>query len=556
MKSLPFFLFTFFPLLLFAQSLSLHPEVEQKIEQWYAENPKEYRLPVKGSKIKAEITGYYENTANLIRLKWNGMLLEFAFKKDLAKISTHADSLQKYFSYASANDIYMDIDVADWDLHPRTSLSSYRDGVKFIDNGKGSFALIANWDIYAVLGYKDSDFCRERMSWADAPTPAECIVSKRKKIDFILDVDVFIEDIEAPEPKSYPQHLKVETKLFGQKEQKVLGLFEDKSVFSYQKNGQHFKLSYHAREAQEGWSYDLKPEKDHVYYPQGAVQDQEGNTYVLFRAFEMDRASYTYLLKWDRRGKLEWKMKEKENYFIYKTLLTGRNGDILLAGNAIIAYSPQGKKQWSYRNAEASMDINQILEVDKTYMAVGTGNLKENFTNITDMLVLQFSQDGKLLKKQTYGGSGIDEAEAICATQDGGWVIAGETDSKDGQVKGLKGENNIWVVKLNKRLKIQWQRCLGSSHVARFSPFKVVAAVHETDNGEVLVIGHNTDDDVEVEDIGDVDAYIALLDEKGELKWQQSLGTVNFDYISSVHFDKEGLLLSINDELVKYELMR
>ena len=46
------------------------------------------------------------------------------------------------------------------------------------------------------------------------------------------------------------------------------------------------------------------------------------------------------------------------------------------------------------------------------------------------------------------GGSGYDGAESIRQTGDGGYIVAGYTESNDGDVSGNHGNDDVWVVKL------------------------------------------------------------------------------------------------------------
>lgn len=543
------------PIYLSAQSFSLHPEINKKLDDWYNKHKTAYKLLIHEDQTKAQVAGYYENTANLIRVEWKGMLLEFAFKKDIAKISTNADSLQKYWKYASANNIYMDIDAPKWDIYPSTSKSSYSKGVRFRDEGNDQFSVEIQWDVFAVLGYKKSKYCEEKMARVDAPTPPECMVSRRKKMDFILDVKVPIKAVDAPKLKQYPKYLKEVSRSFANKELSVLGYFENQDLLSYNKKGEEFEFQYFDKDENLIWSYNLDRE-GLIYYPLEVDRDAEGNIYLLCAAYEMSQKGYAILLKLDKTGKLLWKIVEDDIYRTYRTLHAADNGDLLLGGSMIKAYNKKGKERWKYYDPNISIQINKIIASDNGYMAVGMGKLEQGQKYENNMIAIQLDQSGHLLGKANFGGSRMDEAEAVCPTADGGWIIAGESNSKDGDVEGLKGDNNIWVIKLNKKLKIKWQHCLGSSYVVRFSPFQVVAAVFETENEEVLIIGHNTDDDIEVEDIGDVDGYVALLSKKGELLWQQSLGTLGFDHIPFAQLQQSELLLILNQELVQYKVSK
>ena len=61
------------------------------------------------------------------------------------------------------------------------------------------------------------------------------------------------------------------------------------------------------------------------------------------------------------------------------------------------------------------------------------------------------------------GGSNTENAYDIKQTKDKGYIVAGTTNSNDGDVIGLHGATDGWVVKLNETGEIQWQKCLGGA---------------------------------------------------------------------------------------------
>ncbi|HEY0432689.1 MAG TPA: hypothetical protein VGC95_02380, partial [Chitinophagaceae bacterium] len=64
-----------------------------------------------------------------------------------------------------------------------------------------------------------------------------------------------------------------------------------------------------------------------------------------------------------------------------------------------------------------------------------------------------------------YGGSGVDVAFAIRPTRDGGTIVAGYTDSKDGQPGLHSGREywDLWLVKLDKCGQVTWQQSMGGT---------------------------------------------------------------------------------------------
>ena len=73
-----------------------------------------------------------------------------------------------------------------------------------------------------------------------------------------------------------------------------------------------------------------------------------------------------------------------------------------------------------------------------------TGNHGSN-----DYWVVKLDAAGNILWQKALGGTGSDQAQAITASADGGYVVAGYSNSNDGDVTGNHGSYDSWVVKLN-----------------------------------------------------------------------------------------------------------
>src|SRR5215467_5821792 len=65
--------------------------------------------------------------------------------------------------------------------------------------------------------------------------------------------------------------------------------------------------------------------------------------------------------------------------------------------------------------------------------------------------------------QKSLGGSNGDVGYSVQQTKDGGYVVAGYSNSNDGNVSGNHGNMDYWIVKLTKKGDIQWQKSLGGS---------------------------------------------------------------------------------------------
>ncbi len=73
-----------------------------------------------------------------------------------------------------------------------------------------------------------------------------------------------------------------------------------------------------------------------------------------------------------------------------------------------------------------------------------------------DMWLVRMDSLGDSLWSRTYGGRNIDEVSAMQATADGGFILAGYTDSFG------EGWENAWLVKTDSAGNLEWQRPYGN----------------------------------------------------------------------------------------------
>jgi hypothetical protein len=121
--------------------------------------------------------------------------------------------------------------------------------------------------------------------------------------------------------------------------------------------------------------------------------------------------------------------------------------------------------------------------------------------------------------QRSLGGSLGDAATSVVHTQDGGFVVAGQTSSDDGDVSGNHGLTDFWVVKLNAQGEIEWQKTLGGSLYDEASQIK------QTKDLGYIVIGLSSSSDGNVSNnFGNYDFWIVKLDASGNIQWEHNLG--------------------------------
>jgi hypothetical protein len=136
-----------------------------------------------------------------------------------------------------------------------------------------------------------------------------------------------------------------------------------------------------------------------------------------------------------------------------------------------------------------------------------------------DYWIVKFTSTGNLDWQKSFGGSGIDRAFSIQQTTDGGYIIAGASWSNDGDVLGNHGHFDYWIVKLTSTGNIDWQKSLGGS----WSDW--ATSIQLTTDGGYIIAGFSESDDGDVlENRGHFDYWILKLTSTGDVDWQKSIG--------------------------------
>ena len=120
--------------------------------------------------------------------------------------------------------------------------------------------------------------------------------------------------------------------------------------------------------------------------------------------------------------------------------------------------------------------------------------------------------------EKTFGGSGRDMAVGITAVGDSDYLVAGLTESDDGQVSGNNGLSDYWVIRLDSNGSMIWQRCFGGPG------HESASTILKTSDNEFLVTG-NIVDTGQVNSLrwGD-DIWLLRIDGSGNLLSEKTVG--------------------------------
>lgn len=186
---------------------------------------------------------------------------------------------------------------------------------------------------------------------------------------------------------------------------------------------------------------------------------------------------------------------------------------------------------------ESALECSQTA--DGGYILAGSSQSNDGHVTgnhgMADGWVVKLNSFGMIEWQRAYGGSGSDSFAKIRQTNDAGYICAGFTASNNGDVSGNHGLMDVWVVKLDAIGGIEWQRCLGGSD------YELSYDVVQTANGGYLVSTQTSSSNGDVTiNHGLHDAWIIKLDASGNIVWQTSLGGSGYDYLLEIQTTLDG----------------
>ena len=193
-----------------------------------------------------------------------------------------------------------------------------------------------------------------------------------------------------------------------------------------------------------------------------------------------------------------------------------------------------GTLEWSRFFGGSFTEVpSGVLETDAhNFIIVGSSDSNDfNISNSKgsyDFWIIKISTEGTLLWEKSFGGSEIDEAKAITRTNDGNFIIVGDTRSADKNVSKNNGAADIWVLKVSSEGNILWEKTIGGAN------FDAARAIYKTQDNGFLIAGSSRSLDNDFENKGQNDALILKIDKNGNLLWQKIFGGSEIDFLYDV----------------------
>jgi len=263
-----------------------------------------------------------------------------------------------------------------------------------------------------------------------------------------------------------------------------------------------------------------------------------------------------WIVKIDEAGNLQWEKnyggsKWEEAYSIQQTtdggyIVAGKtnsnDGDV--GGNTvsfdywILKLDESGNVQWEKNYSGIDYDEATSIQqtIDGGYIVAGRTDMSNiPFTSSYNYWILKLDALGNLQWEKDYGGSEDDIAKAIIQTIDGGYIVAGVTESSNGDVSHNNGSIDCWIVKLDQLGNLEWEKSYGGTkNDGAYS-------IQQTIDGGYICAGYTASNDGDIGgNNGHSDCWIIKLDESGNLVWENNYGDLYHEYAQSIKQTVDG----------------
>jgi uncharacterized delta-60 repeat protein len=169
-------------------------------------------------------------------------------------------------------------------------------------------------------------------------------------------------------------------------------------------------------------------------------------------------------------------------------------------------------------NADGAYSIQQTS--DGGYIVAGS---TESFGTGGDFLIVKLDSSGNIQWSRAIGGINNEGAGSIQQTSDGGYIVAGYTN-----IFGTYN-SDILIIKLNSSGNIQWSRAIVGTND------DTASYIQQTSDGGYIVAGVTRSFGA-----GNYDALIIKLNSSGNIQWSRAIGGTNDDYALSIQQTSDG----------------
>ncbi len=252
---------------------------------------------------------------------------------------------------------------------------------------------------------------------------------------------------------------------------------------------------------------------------------------ISFGAGEAD----VYVVKLDANGNLQWtKTIGGPGNEAGNSLIQTSDGGYAIAGSTtsfgageadlyVVKLDAKGNLQWTRTIGGKKEDWGSLLIQTSDGGYAIAGFTRSSGAGEFDVYVVKLDAKGNLQWTKTIGGPKGDEGYSLIQTSDGGYAIAGYTESFGA------GEWDVYVVKLDANGNLEWTKTIGGP------ADEIGNSLIQTSDGGYAIAGFTRSFGA-----GEADVYVVKLDAKGNLQWTKTIGGESEESVRSIIQTSDG----------------
>jgi hypothetical protein len=170
---------------------------------------------------------------------------------------------------------------------------------------------------------------------------------------------------------------------------------------------------------------------------------------------------------------------------------------------------------WAYTFGGSAADEAHAFQFTADYGCIIAGSTKSSAEGDSQVYLIKTDLMGEQEWTTTFGGPLFDEARSVEPTADGGYIVAGLTDSFG------EGGSDVYLIKTNAAGEEQWSTTFGGTLDEE------AHTVRQTEDGGFIVAGISQS--FGPDDPGDSDAYLIKTNAAGTEEWSRTFGGPTYD---------------------------
>ena len=239
------------------------------------------------------------------------------------------------------------------------------------------------------------------------------------------------------------------------------------------------------------WENSFGGDRDE--YAGGIAGTNDGGVMIVGDSESYSKKGYKdiYIVRLDKNGKsisartIGGKYNDEA-----KSLTRTADGNFLMVGSREVKHSgdadfflmkldQEGKKLWARILGENDNDVLNAVTPTPDGGVVATGKTRSFGSAQTDLSVMYFNKNGKLIWHKIYGFKYYDEGNAVTMTKDGGYLVAGTTNSMG------KGDFDNYLLALSSKGKLLWSKLYGKKNK------DIAHGITRTSDGAIMIVGES-----------------------------------------------------------------